>query len=241
MPAESDIIVASKPIVKGVAQMSEEDPEREAPETADSTRGRRFQRWMVATAIILSLATLLSAWCGYEASRWNSQFTKASRAATVARIDSVTASNLANRQLTTDIALFSDWFKAEVEGNNRVADEVRLHFRSEFMPVFEGWLASSQPGRLAAGTPFDSTYVLAANVEADRLTDLAKAATLAADDASGNSDNYVLAALLFASVLFLAGISSKIPGDYAQRLTIVLSGVAFVVAVGFTFSLPMTL
>ena len=208
---------------------------------ADGPQPHILHRWMFAAAIILSLATLLSAWTGYEASRWGSTYSSASRAATVARLDAVTASDSANRQLTTDILLFSDWFHAEVEGNAPVADKIRAHFRSEFVPAFETWLATAPGGELPAGTPFDGGYRLAAEAEAGRLRSDAADTSLAADRASQTSDDYVLAAVLYASVLFLAGISSKISGRKAQRLTVVLSGVAFVVALFFTFSLPIML
>ena len=128
-----------------------------------------------------------------------------------------------------------------MEGNTRVADEIRAHFRQEFVPVFEAWLGTAAEGGLPAGTPFDSDYELAADVEADRFREVATEASLEADRAGQTQDNYVLAALLHASVLFLAGISSKISGRRAQRLTVVLSGVAFVVAAFFTFSLPVLL
>ncbi len=210
-------------------------------EQTDGAGQHVLHRWMFTAAIILSLTTLLSAWTGYEASRWGTAYSSATRASTVARVDSVTASDVANRQLTTDILLFSDWFQAEVEGNTRVADEIRAHFRQEFVPVFEAWLGTAAEGGLPAGTPFDSDYELAADVEADRFREVATEASLEADRAGQTQDNYVLAALLHASVLFLAGISSKISGRRAQRLTVVLSGVAFVVAAFFTFSLPVLL
>lgn len=196
-------------------------------------------RWGFFAAIILSLATLLSAWTGYEASRWGSEYSKQGNAATVARIEAVNAAELANRQLTIDVLLFSDWLQAEAEGNAQVADVVRVHFRPEFLPVFDQWLATSKDGEIPVGTPFDLDYRLAAEVEADRLREDAAQASLRADRARETSDNYVGAAVLYASVLFLAGISSKISGARAQRLTVVLSGVAFVFAVFFTFRLPL--
>ncbi len=196
---------------------------------------------MFVAAIILSLATLASAWTGYEASLWGSQVTKANRAATTARIRAVAASDLANRNLTTDILLFLDWFQAEAKGETALADEMREHFRSEFVPIFEEWLATSEDDQLPPTTPFDLDYVLAADLESARLSEEAAAAAAEADRADEISGNYVRAAVLYASVLFLAGISSKIPGNKARRLTIVLSAAAFVAAVVFTLSQPVIL
>ncbi len=213
-------------------------------EASPEVEGRHgFYRWMFAAAVVLSLATLSSAWTGYEAAVWKSELTKLNRAATAARIESVAARDIANRQLTIDVLLFSEWFTATVGGDSRVADEVAAHFRPEFRPVFEEWAALEpvEGELLPPGTPFDLEYVSAAEADAERLAAEAQEAANAADEASRIADNYVLAAVLYASVLFLAGISSKLRSPNSQRLTVGLSILAFVIAVFWTFSLPILL
>nr|NLD41139.1 hypothetical protein [Actinomycetales bacterium] len=73
----------------------------EATEGADERH--ILHNWAFAAAIILSLATLLSAWAGYQATRWSSEYSLQTRSATVARIEAVASADTANRQLTTDI------------------------------------------------------------------------------------------------------------------------------------------
>ena len=46
-------------------------------------------RWQLAAAILLSLATLASAWCSYQAASWSSVYSSESRSATSARIEAV--------------------------------------------------------------------------------------------------------------------------------------------------------
>ena|GEM_PF-4014040 len=53
------------------------------------------------------------------------------------------------------------------------------------------------------------------------------------------SDRYVLTAVLFASVLFLAGIATKMPSMRGTRLAVGLSVGMFVFAAVVTFSFPI--
>ncbi len=73
------------------------------------------------------------------------------------------------------------------------------------------WLATDPlTERAAPKTPFVMPeYVVAQRVEADRLALVADDRATAARTANQNGDNYVLTMVLFASVLFFAGVSSK--------------------------------
>jgi hypothetical protein len=66
-------------------------------------------------------------------------------------------------------------------------------------------------------------YVLASAQEAEELRTEAEAAAAVAADANQTGDNYVLTTVLFASVLFFAGISSKFSGRWV-RITLVIAG-----------------
>ena len=62
------------------------------------------------------------------------------------------------------------------------------------------------------GSPFDQPeYVLPSQVQAEAADLRALEALDAADFANEASSHYVLTSVLFASVLFLAGIASKLP------------------------------
>lgn len=60
-----------------------------------------------------------------------------------------------------------------------------------------------------------------------------------AADAGEVSDRYVLTAVLFASVLFLAGIATKMPSVRGTRLAVGLSVGMIVLATATMFSLPI--
>ncbi len=203
----------------------------------------RERPWSLAAAVILSLATLVSAWCGYQASVWNGVSSTQTREANAARLDSARHADVADRQLSSDLLIFAVWLEAEVTGAEQVADSVAERFLPHFRPAFEGWRAqpSTPGGRLPPGTPFDRPeYVLPTQAAADAAQQRAEVAVGAADAAGTWSSRYVLATVLFASVLFLAGIAAKL-SPRAAHLVVVLAGLTLVGAVASLVSVPALL
>ena len=203
----------------------------------------RERTWSLAAAVILSLATLVSAWCGYQASVWNGVIATQTREANAARLDSARQAGVADRQLSSDLLIFAVWLEAEVTGAEAVADSVAERFLAHFRPAFEAWRAEPPlPGsRLPAGTPFDRPeYVLPTQAAAEAAQARAEAAAAAADAAGTWSSRYVLATVLFASVLFLAGIAAKLSRRVAHPV-VVLAGLTLLGAVASLVSLPALL
>ena len=89
------------------------------------------------------------------------------------------------------------------------------------------------------GTPFERPeYVNAGEERAKRLE--AKAAALFQDGNDSNqvSDDFVLAAVLLASVLFFAGLAGTFDSVRAQVFLLILGAVMFVVGTVIVISLP---
>ncbi|MDQ2624416.1 MAG: hypothetical protein M3Y20_04560, partial [Actinomycetota bacterium] len=133
------------------------------------------------------------------------------------------------------------WLEAELEGRDVLASAVVGRFRPDFVPAFEAWRALGVGDELAPGSPFElAEYRLPESVEAERLSGAAEDASRRGADAGETSDRYVLTAVLFASVLFLAGIATKIATPRGSKLAVVLSLVMFVFATVVTFTLPIS-
>ena len=80
--------------------MSEPDPESE---------GRTQHRIDLVATVLLALATLATAWAGYQSSRWHSEQAKAQTKATASRIEAARAQDIADRDAQIDVALFVQW------------------------------------------------------------------------------------------------------------------------------------
>jgi len=92
----------------------------------------------------------------------------------------------------------------------------------------------------APKTPFEmEEYVVEQLVEAERLVAVADEKAAAARTANQNGDNYVLTMVLFASVLFFAGVSSKMNRPRNRVLILGFGVVTLTVGLFILASLPI--
>jgi hypothetical protein len=229
-------------------------------EVAEAKRaeGRRLDRKFELTeAILLSIAAVLAAWTGFQAAKWSGVQANSYSMAGASRVEATRSSTLAGQQTLADIVTFNDWLAAsEREG---LLDEppvpgeiyepdpellsgfIYLRFRPEFEVAVDAWVAT-QP-RLdpdAPSTPFEMPeYQLEAQAEADRLERQAEAFSSEAREANQRSDNYVLMTIMFATVLFFAGISSKMDTARARILLLGAGITLLVVSIGIVASFPI--
>ena len=193
-------------------------------------RSRVEERLDLIATILLALATVATAWSGYQASRWNGEQAKAASRTTGIRILAARAQGLAQAQTQVDVATFSSWVDAYAHRDTELADFYFKRFRQEFKPAVEAWIATKPlKNPRAPLTPFAMPqYRLAAQTEAQRLD--AQSARSAADVQRyiQRSTNYVFAAVLVAMTLFFAGMSTKLPTVRLRRALLAVGVVVFV-------------
>jgi hypothetical protein len=182
---------------------------------------------LIAT-IVLAVATILTAWSGFQSGKWGGEQSVNFSEAGAARTESTRADTLGGQLAQIDVAMYIDWVSAlSNELNSGAITEESLNpytptkgtvsgflydrFREEFLPAVDAWLATEPiTNDTAPKSPFQmDEYVVEQTVEADRLVAIADEKAAAARAANQNGDNYVLTMVLFASVLFFAGVSSK--------------------------------
>src|SRR5436190_4205397 len=185
-------------------------------------RGRDRLEFMAT--VLLSVATVATAWSGYQSTRWNGEQSKAAARANAMRINSTKAAALANSQTEIDVATLTQWVNAYAQNQTELADFYFKRFRKEFKPAIEAWVASrplKNPN--AALTPFAiPQYHLKARAQADQLDARATLYTARALRNLQRASNYVLGVVLFASALFFAGISTKLK---SRRLRVTMLSV----------------
>ena len=162
-------------------------------------------------AVILSLATMGTAWCGYQAARWNGEKSSYSSAASSANLH---AAQLANRAIVADtrnVDIFIQWSVAEFNDNQEFADYLFARFPEELALATEAWLAlEPMQNPNAPLSPFDmAEYQLVDLQASEELLIQVEVDRAKSSDASQIADRYILLTVLFASVLFFAGISGK--------------------------------
>ncbi len=200
------------------------------------------ERLEVLATILLALATVGTAWSGYQASRWNGEQAKAAARANAARIESTKAAARADAQTQIDVATFTAWVDAYAQKQTALADFYFKRFRAEFKPAVDAWVATRPLKNPDAPlTPFAMPqYKLAAREHSDRLAAGGEVLAAKARTDIGRSTNYVLAVVLFAAVLFFAGMSTKLREAYLRRLLLGLGVVVFLATVVWLATSPVS-
>jgi hypothetical protein len=187
----------------------------------------------IGSVIVLSLATIVSAWCAYQAARWGGIETfqlndvdRLERRATQLEVQ-------ADQQRTFDANMFGQFVAARSRGEDKLADYLRQRFRPEARTALEAWLATRpRINPDAPPHPFVmAEYELASQQQAARLVEQASKRLDEARRANSWSDNYVLLTVAFTSVLFFTGICTKLPTQMMRRATLAIGCILFLIAV----------
>jgi hypothetical protein len=205
-------------------------------------RGRTtFDRWVdIASVVLISVAAVLTAWCGYEAARWTGLQTRDYSQANAYRISASEASARANTLTTIDVATFLRYVATVAEGQTAERTFLYNRFRPEMKRAVDAWLATKPlVNPRAPSSPFVMRqYQLAARAQEDVLKSQAAKSFDAAQAANELSDEYVRLTIIFATVSFLAGISTKFV--YPSHIVVVAVGfAALIYGMIRVFDLPL--
>lgn len=201
-----------------------------------------FDRWVeFISAIVLSLATVGTAWCGYQATRWNGEKSGFSSDANSANLH---AAQLANRAVLADsrnVGLFVEWSAAVYQEDQEFADFLLERFPTELAVVTEAWLAlEPMKNPNAPLTPFDMPeYHLEDLAVSEELLVQVEADQAKASEASQTANRYVLLTVLFASVLFFGGISGKFKSQIIDLGMLAMAILMFLVIIAVLISYPV--
>lgn len=211
-------------------------------EAASAGGSRGAELWLeLLSTILIAVAAVATAWSGYQSARWSGEQAKAYARANAARLESTRASALANTQTQIDVAIFTQWVDAFALGQEELADFYFARFRDEFRPAIDAWTATKpRQNPEAPLSPFAMPeYELEARAEADRLEAVATAESDDASTFNQRSDNYVLAVVLFATSLFFAGISTRLPTSRSRAAILALGYVVFAATLFWVATFPV--
>jgi hypothetical protein len=194
----------------------------------------------VIEAVLLSIVTLVAAWSGFAAAKWDTESRLKFAEANSLRTKANRAHGEAVTFRAVDASMFNTWFTAYVAGDENAANVAKRRFRPVERAAFDAWMATDPFTNTAApaGPQAMPQYRPAGEAEASALDAKADAAYTDAEHGGKNSDNYVRTTVVLASVLFLVGLSTQFPYR-AIRLGLIGLGVALLtVAVATIVQLP---
>ena len=192
-------------------------------------RLRGDQAIEILAVLILGLATVGTAWCGFQASRWSGEESRRARESSDLRIEASRQFGLASQLVQYDTNTASDYAQALAARDADLATFIRTSLaRDEFIPVLDRWEAEYRRGEDPANLLEDQDYLDDQFAEF-RATDAESEAVAAvAEQAAQDSDRYVANTVLLAMALFFAGVT----GSFRNRVPrlLLLSGAGLLTA-----------
>lgn len=208
-------------------------------QSAESIRAR-----LEAIALLLlSLATVGTAWCSFQSATWGGMSQRMSNLSAAASRRAVTAELQSYQFTLCDVLLFSQHINAQAGSNATLARFYSDRFRGEAKTAFNTWMATG---------PFDNTNAPAHPFLPDlyrpQLLDQARAAEeesqrlwQQAGEAGRVSRSYILITVMLASALFCGGVASKFEALWVRRAVLVLGLASFGFAAVRLLTLPVQL
>jgi hypothetical protein len=205
---------------------------------------RLLRRIEISTAVLLSVAGLVSAWASYQASLWGgvqaSHYAHAS-----AKVTEASRLSIIDGQLFgTDAMLFMAWIEAAASNDSARMAFFERRFSPEMHAKFDSWRAQ-HPGDLRAlkmdpNAPTQFPRPEHAEGKAARaLQHAADAEFEEGEQANRISDRYVAATVVLSTVLFLGGISPLLNSPRVRMALLALAALLGIGASLFIFRLPV--
>ncbi|MCC7161334.1 MAG: hypothetical protein IT331_02480 [Anaerolineae bacterium] len=205
-------------------------------------REKILDHWLeLAATVLLALATVATAWSGYQSTLWGGKQTDHSSAATVAIIRTSKYANLAEQKLTLHADLFSQWLGARGANNQPLADFMQRRFPEPLKTAAIAWQAT-QPltDPTAPTTPFAmAEYVLPETLEMQHWEAVSEAEFQAAAEAGIIADRYLLFTIIFASVLFFGGVTGKFDAEALNWAVLALGAIGLLLGLAILLSTPI--
>jgi len=217
-------------------------PENSTEASTAANERKALHRIEIGATALLALATVATAWSGYQATRWSGETTRATSAVNGARIAATRADDLANAQTTIDVSVFEQWVDAYATNNTMLTDFYFARFRPEFKPAVEAWIATMPLKNPDAPlTPFVMPeYVLEARQEAERQDQIEHVKAAEVRRNIQRQSNYVFAVVLFAMALFFAGMSTKASSRILRLVILGIGCVTFLATVAWLATFPIS-
>ena len=165
-----------------------------------------------AAVLLLSLATLATAWSGYQAALYSGKQSQRYAQASALRIHSQNQATVAGQFRLEDLLLFNRWLDAHQSGDQVLKRMYQRRFRARFVPAFKAWIAEHPfTNPRAEPSPLYEPEYHPAQVK--RATTLDRTADIRYEEGTAAKeldDKYILSTVFFAAVLFFSGISLRL-------------------------------
>lgn len=165
----------------------------------------------IVEVIVLSLVAILTAWSGYQGTKWGGQQAILYATASSQRLQADAASTHAGQVLVADATIFTAWLQARDADDEQLQMQLEKRFSPEYAVAFRDWLGTdpfSDPDA-PPGPAAMPGFTTAEFEDAADLNQRASVAFSAGTNARQTANEYVRGTVLFASVLFMVAIAQR--------------------------------
>jgi hypothetical protein len=201
----------------------------------------RYVVFDTVAVALLSLATVGSAWCSYQASSWGSRSSKLSSQSVIRAHAAATVRVKANQMFLLDVFLFSQYVNARNTSNEPLARIYAREFPAGLKEAFEKWQrARPHENADAPGNPFATNYYQPPFVaEADQIDSESDRFWQLAEESDKTSRRYILTTVLLAAALFFGGTAPQLKTPKGRRAVLWLGLLVLFVSFFTFFKLPI--
>jgi hypothetical protein len=199
------------------------------------------RRLEIFGAVLMSLATVATAWCAFQSAQWGGEQSfllgESQRAGREASLQSA----LAAQKRALDVSIFMQWIGALASGN----DSLQAFYEKRFPPNLEvavrAWAATEPRSNPAAPPhPFAmAEYRVTQDSLAEAAARVSQEKWEQARVFDDRGDRYVLLTVIFASVLFFAGIAQKFESTGVHVSVLAMGTVLFLAALAVMATYPI--
>jgi hypothetical protein len=191
--------------------------------------------------LLLSLATVGTAWCSFQAASWQGAAGGLANLAEASTRKAVTSELQSSQMAVIDILLFSQYINARANSNEVTAQFYADRFRPEAKAAFQAWLAT-KPFE-ASGAPLHpfvpSLYKPKLLTEAEEARAESQRLGQLAGEAGRNGRGYILITVVLACALFCGGTAAKFERAWIRRTVLALGLSSFAFAAIRLLALPI--
>lgn len=204
-------------------------------------KDKKSQFREILTAVILSLATVGSAWCTYQSTLWDGvqTFKLTDVIYTGRELSELNIESIQNK--TIDGAIVLKYVEAYHNDKKTEMEFFYNLMRPDLKKSVDEWVETKpNVNKDAPKTPFEmEAYNKTYLSEYDKYSRNYKESMKEAENANTHSDKYVLQTVLFASILFFGGISGTLRSQRMQIFSVIVSLVILIWTVYLLTGLPV--
>ncbi len=193
------------------------------------------------SALLMGIAAIASAWCGYQSTRWNGTQTILSGEIAALRSEATRKLTLAGQEAIVDINMFEQLHRAMIEGRTETARRILRRFRPEAKVAVDAWLATDPfKNPDASKGPFGmKEYHPRLADEAKELNQQANTKFTQVCEANSNVDRYTMLTVMIASILFFGGLATHFTSVRVRVGVLVFGLLMFLATVTILIGMPV--